>query len=415
MRYLVIFSFFSSFCFGQKLIPQLRKEFYSTSANRIENAIKLRDFYLDESPDSIFNIGSFLINQGIKSEDLSFLNFGKLIISSYYNKKGKTEISRENLTSCILYYEKRKDYEMLADAQNLMGVACFHEQHTKEAINWFLKSLKSADLIIEEHQSYMAQINMVEAFIRLKDYESAEKEAYSFLDKVKQQKLNKGIRRAYDMLAKICFATEKIEEGIKFYQKSLDLALENGDKLGLSFAHNNIAIAYFEMGDLQKTLENFNIALKYRKEINNPNLISESYFNLGEYYFYTEKYDDAISQYMQAKKVAEKFNLIKENTDATQRLAECLELKGDFKSAYQISLDFANLQSELNLKIKSDDAKINENYSDFKENEQKITQKIRENTLEERLKKSIQLNWILVILFISLYSILSYLFFNRKR
>jgi tetratricopeptide (TPR) repeat protein len=181
MRLIFLLIFLNNFIvFGQKLIPEIRKEFYSKEENRLQNGIKLRDFYLDESPDSIYNIGSFLINQGIKSENLSWLNFGKLIISSYYNKKGKAEISIENLKSCMLYYEQKRDYEMLADAQNLMGVASLYQLRNNEAINWFLKSLENSEKLELENQSYMAQINMADAFVRLKDFDSAEKETFSF-------------------------------------------------------------------------------------------------------------------------------------------------------------------------------------------------------------------------------------------
>jgi tetratricopeptide (TPR) repeat protein len=399
MRLIILLILFSkTLVFGQKLIPEIRKEFYSKEENRLQNGIKLRDFYLDESPDSIYNIGSFLINQGIKFENMSWLNFGKLIISSYYTKKGKAEISIENLKSCMIYYEKKRDYEMLADAQNLMGVASLYQLKNKEAINWFIKSLENSEKLEAENQSYMAQINMADAFVRLKAYESAEKETFSFMEKVKKQKLNKGLRRAYDMLAKICFATNRAEEGGEFYKKSFELAYENGDKLGLSFATNNMAIAHFEKGNLDKTRSFFEKALSLRKELNNPALICESYFNLGEYYFAIEKYNDAIQYYNFSKKLAEKFNLLSENSDATQRLAACLEMKGDFKTAYQISVEFGNLQSDILLKMKQDDSEINEKYRELRDNEKKLKQKIRENQLQKRIQKSQRLNLIVFVL-----------------
>jgi tetratricopeptide (TPR) repeat protein len=416
MRLIFLLIFLNNFIvFGQKLIPEIRKEFYSKEENRLQNGIKLRDFYLDESPDSIYNIGSFLINQGIKSENLSWLNFGKLIISSYYNKKGKAEISIENLKSCMLYYEQKRDYEMLADAQNLMGVASLYQLRNNEAINWFLKSLENSEKLELENQSYMAQINMADAFVRLKDFDSAEKETFSFMEKVKKQKLNKGLRRAYDMLAKICFATKRLDEGIAYYKKSLDLAHENGDKLGLSFATNNIAIAYFEQGDLEKTLSHFQKALKLRKELNNPALICESYYNLGEYYFFNEKYNDAIQYYTYSKKLAEKFNLLNENSDATQQIAACLEMKGDFKTAYQISVDFGNLQGEILLKMKKDDKEINQKYEELRDKEKKLKQKIRENQLEKRLENAQRLNLIVISMCVLSFGVLMFFYFKKSK
>jgi hypothetical protein len=134
---------------------------------------------------------------------------------------------------------------------------------------------------------------------------------------------------------------------------------------------------------------------------------------LGEYFFYTEKYDDAIEQYGFSKKLAEKYNLLNENSDATQRIAECLEMKGDFKTAYQLSSEFALLQGDILKKVKQDDSEINENYTLLKENEQKLIQKLRENKLQEQIINSNRLNWILIFIFLAFIGVLVY--FRRKK
>ncbi|MES2587365.1 MAG: tetratricopeptide repeat protein [Bacteroidota bacterium] len=379
-------------------MQEIRKAFYSKEENRIENAAKLRDFYLDENPDSIYNIGSFLINEGIKKEQLSWLNFGKLIISNYYSKKGKTAICKENLYACLIYYEKKRDYELLADAQNIMGLAFMYDLQNKEAIDWFLKSLNSSQKLDFDNQSFMAQINMAEAFFRLENFDSAEKEAHSFLEKVKKQQLNKGLRKGYDLLARIYFATDRKSEGIKLFEKCLDLAYKNGDKLGLSLAINNIAIAYIEQGDLQKAELYFKKALKLRKEINNPSLICESYYNLGELAYVNSNFDQAIENYSLSRDLAQKFNLIKEQADAVKSIGECYEMKNDFKSAYLNFVDYNEIQEKVIFQIKNDDAKINENYSDFKEKEKSLIQKQREDKLIKRVESAQFTTWIVVIL-----------------
>ena len=61
-----------------------RKAFYSKEKDRAKNALILRGYYFDESPDSIYPLVSFLIHEGLNHENLAWINLGKLIISSYY-------------------------------------------------------------------------------------------------------------------------------------------------------------------------------------------------------------------------------------------------------------------------------------------------------------------------------------------
>ncbi len=407
---LIFVSTFASNFRSQENLNSIRHEFYSNEENRIQNAIKLRDFYLDESPDSIYNIGSYLINEGIQKEQASWLNFGKLIISSFYNKKGKTKISKENLQACIKYYNRKRDFELLADAQNLMGVACMFETQNREAINWFLKSLQSAQNLDTDNQSFMAHLNMSEAFLRLENYDSAEKEANSFLQKVKKQKLNKGLRKGYYLLSRIYFATERNKESFVLLEKCLNLAYENGDKLGLTLAINNIAIAYIEDGNLEKAESYFRKALKLRLEINDPSLISESYYNLGELNYLKEHYDEAINYYEKSKEIAHKSNLLKENADAIKSIGECFEMKNDYKAAYLNFVEYNLLQEELISQLKKDDAKIDENYSKFKEKEFLLDQKKREDVLTKRVDSANNLG---LIMFVLTILILGFVLFSK--
>ncbi|MFN5418393.1 MAG: tetratricopeptide repeat protein [Flavobacteriia bacterium] len=397
-----------------QLISTVRKSFYSFDKNILKNASILRDFYLDDSPDSIYNIGSYLIRKGFQNENQAQINYGKLIISSYYYEHGKAEVSIENLRACIQYYERRKDIENLADAQNMMGLALMYQEKNKEAISWFLKSLNNAQKLPEDAESYMAQINMVEAFYRLNLFESAEKELESFIDKVTRQKLNKGLRKAYQLKSKICFATERISEGIAYSKKSLQLAFQNGDKLGLSFAQNDMAIAYFQEGNELEAKKSFEKSLQLRKEIGNFPIICESYFNLGEYYYFKEDYSKAIQYYDSSFQLALKNKLLQEQVDALERIGECYSKSNSPQKAYEFMAKFAETQRELIQKIKADNVEIDTDLRNFRDSEQELNQARRERELQKRIVKSERNTFWMLILTVIVIS-LSILFLLKSR
>ncbi|MGV3631574.1 MAG: tetratricopeptide repeat protein [Bacteroidota bacterium] len=376
---------FVSLCFSQS-IREARKLFYSSDKDRLKHAEILRDFYLDESPDSIYAIGSFLIKKGISQENMACLNYGKHIISRFYFEHGQAEISLQNLKACMAYYERKNDLKNLADAQNMYGLAYMYRQQEKEAVHWFAESLKTARKLPEESESYMAQFNMSEAFYRLEDYASAEKELSSFIAKVKKQQLNKGLRRAYDLMGKICFATERQAEGLDYYLESVKLAYRNGDKLGLSFAKNDLAIAYFQLGDPAKAKRAFEEGLELRKAINKPAQVCESYFNLGEYYYAEENYPVAIAYYDSCAQLAQKNKLLVEQADALGRIGECYKLGKNYAQACAFMEKHAAVQQEVLSQSKKDAFTLSADLQDFQPGEQQLHQNMRERELQKRIE-----------------------------
>lgn len=409
------FLFFLGFSFtivNAQLISEVRKSFYSTAKDRLKNAEILRDYYLDEAPDSIYNISSFLFRKGFEKENLNEIMYAKLIISSYYYEHGKADESIENLRECILFYERKHDLEKLAHAQNMMGLALMHQLKTKEAISWFLKSLKSAQNLPEENEAYMAQMSLVEAFYRLEQYDSAEKELEAFIKKVKKRKLNKALRKAYQLKAKICFATNRADEAVLLSEKSLSLAYQNGDKLGLSFAKNDVAIAYFQKGNEAQALAAFKESLKLRKELGNSTIICESYFNLGEIYYFKELYSQAIQYYDSSYNLGLKNNLLNEQVDALERIGECYSKLNQAEKAYKFMVQFALSQRKLISQIKKDDAQIDDDLKAFRNSEQEMNQSMRERELVKRIEKAEFNSKMILVFAILICSLL--LFFTLK-
>lgn len=415
LLFFAFFLLFTSLSFSQNSVREARQAFYSGRKDLLKHAAVLRDFYLDESQDSIYAIGSFLIKTGIKQENLAYVNYGKHIISHYYFEHGKTEVSLRNLRECRAYYERKGDLENLADAQNMTGLAYMYRQQEKEAVHWLLESLKTAQKLPENSESYMAQYNLSEAFYRLEDYVSAEKELTSFIAKVKRQKLDKGLRRAYALMGKICFASGREAEGLDYYLKSVRLAYKNGDKLGLSFAKNELAIAYFQLGDGTKAKQAFEDGLHLRKAINKPSQVCESYFNLGECYYSEENYPAAIAYYDSCAQLAAANSLLTEQADGLERMGECYKLSGKFERACELMEQFAAVQRAVLSQSKKDAIHLADELGDFRPGEQQLRQTIRERELQARIAKAESTSGWMLIFSIAVCLLALFVVFKRSR
>lgn len=387
------------FSFFAQEIEALRKELIENPETRIQTATKLKDIYADLSNDSLYALGSYMLNQGIKDDHMATIYFGKLTLASYYNYAGKTELSIKYLTDCINYYGKKGDFEKLADAQNQMGIAYIYNTQYNQAANWLIKSIKTAEKLGEDNESYMAQLNLSEVYLREGKLDLAESEILSFIKKTKKQKLRQGLKKGYDYLAKTYMQKGDMPLAIAYYKKALDLALVNKSKTGKANAYNNIAIAHFEQGEHQLSLDNFKKALELRLELNEPVQISESYYNLGDWNFYQGFYDEALKYYRISLDIALKNKLTKEIADAYNIISECYKMKKDFKKALEYKELYIEQLQVMHKKNQVKEIDMQRAAYEIEREEQLLNQKKRENKIQNRVESEQDRGKIIVIAF----------------
>ncbi len=396
LLFLISFLFTAAVLHAQET-EKLQKELRQNPETRMQTAAKLRDIFTDMSSDSSYALGNYLLKQGIEDDNQPLMIYGKLILAGYYNEEGKTEISIKYLNECINFYTKKGDNEKLADAQNLLGIAYIYNSQYNKAASWLIKSIKTADKLGPNNESYMGQLNLSEVYIREGRLDLAESEVLSFIEKTKKQNLQQGLKKGYDYLAKIYMHKGDMPLAIEYYQKALELALKNKSKVGKANAYNNIAIAHFETGEMELSLENFKKALQLRIELNEPLEISESYYNLGDWNFYQNKFDDAIKYYQISLDIAQKNNLTKEMSDANNMISECWKAKGNYKEAYvylQRHLEQVNIMREKNQVREIDLQRAN---YEIEREEQRLKQKKREDTIQSRVETEQDRGKIIVI------------------
>jgi len=331
--FLILLVFLSVQTIFSQSVNKLTNQLYGSAENRLMAAIKLVDIYTDTNPDSLFSIGQYLVNTGLDSENEALTVYGKLILAGIYTTNGKTEQSLAFLKECENYYTKKQDLEKLASTQNKIGINYVYKTEYKIAANWFVKSIKTAEKLGEDNQSYMGQLNLCEVYIRQGKLNLAEAEMMSFLQKVKSQKLENGQRKAYNYLTKIYLQKGDLSLATKYAVKALNLALMNNDVSGRANAYTNIAIVYFETNEPNLALENFKKALAVRLKLNQPKGISESYYNIGDWYFYTEDLKSALVYYHKSLEIAEISDLLNEKADAYDRIAATYKSMRNFEKA----------------------------------------------------------------------------------
>ncbi|MBI2257310.1 MAG: tetratricopeptide repeat protein [Flavobacteriia bacterium] len=416
--FLVNIVLFNTLIFSQSVLNS-RKEFY-TNKNIVQNAEILRDFYLDESPDSIYSIGKRLCDEAWQREDIEMLNYGKILIASHFSKKGKIDEAKNILFHCENYFNQKRNFLRLTDVYNQIGHCFFIEKNFIKASKYYQMSLDSQKNLDLADEMFMAHLGLSECFLQMKLFDKAENEIQVFNQKVKKLQLIKGQRKAQIIMGKIDFLKQNYSDAFQHYQNAFALAYKSGDKLSLSNVHNVLAIAHFEQNNIDSAYLHFNKALKYRIEMNYPIPLIESYENMGEYFVFMNNIKTAETFFMKALKVAKKHQFYLSKMEIYQRLLELSNqttLVNLSKNEIQDSL-FSLYQYKLHQENKKE-RDLDSIHNSLKTEDLKLFYQKREKELNERLTKSKEMNFITLIvfslMFVFLLGFLLYTKYNFKR
>ncbi len=88
----------------------------------------------------------------------------------------------------------------------------------------------------------------------------------------------------FDIIGLIYFTKGQLDTSLEYYQMSLQIFEETGNKQDIAEAFNNIGIMYFYKGQLDTSLEYHQKSLQIREEIGNKQDISRSFNNIGNIY-----------------------------------------------------------------------------------------------------------------------------------
>lgn len=95
---------------------------------------------------------------------------------------------------------------------------------------------------------------------------------------------------------------------IKYYNKGLKIAEENGDKVNIASSLNNIGIIYKEQENNEKALEYFMKSFKIKKEIGQKSGIANSLGNIGGIYQSKKEYGIALDYFNRGLKIIQEID-----------------------------------------------------------------------------------------------------------
>jgi len=119
-------------------------------------------------------------------------------------------------------------------------------------------------------------------------------------DEASLKKVKKGVSDCYNNIGIVYYFRSNFDKAIEYYQKSLYIKEELGDKKGISNNYNNIGMVHLEQGNYDKTMDYFLKALKIREELGDKKLVSTGYGNIGLVHWKQGNHDKAMEYYLKS-------------------------------------------------------------------------------------------------------------------
>lgn len=377
-------------------------------------AYVLYDVYLRNDLDSALVISKDLLaHNEIENNDYAF-GIGKLVLGTYQFRSGKVNEGILNLRIAEKIFKQLENYEELTEVLSSLGNAHVYKGEPSNAIPFYQSSIKYGKLSPNKSTSYIAYINLAIALKNMNQLDEAEKNANIYLALAEKYNKKEAMGTAISTLANIEDLRGNKEKATEYLKKSILLYYDGGSKNQQASAYNNLAINNFTNGLMDEAESNFLKGLELRLEIKNVHMVSESYYNLGEFYAISKKYDQSIENYIYAYDVAQEGGFLQEAGDAALALAELYkELNNTEKS-----LEYYKVYSELLVKQKDKmNAELLNNpiLEDNIRNEMSIKRmQKRELSLIDQLYNEKRNKWLLAGLCIAI-TVLAILLLSRKK
>jgi len=400
--------------FGQ--YKEQLKKYHQTSDLDKKAALGLEIWspLMRDNLDSLRIIGFDLVLQGVEQRNGFATNVGKSALGSALIRTGEQDKGIKFLLEALKYFEERGDQVIITETLNEIGNAYMNKGLPLMAEKYYLKSLKAGKNSPDATSAFLAEINLGQAYIGLKNYDKA----IAVIQHYKGEALKHGklesVSNAYALLGTIEQQQKNIPLAMEYYQKSADFGLKSSSKAQIAHSYNNLAIVYFEKDEIEKTLEYFMKALEIRKETNNAKYICESYFNIGGLYFEMGKYEDAKAYYEKSLDFAKKRNLLKDEMDALFALSELFEVQKKSEMSLAYLHQYIDLQDSYYSTVAKESSLSNELLESINEMESQNDLKDQQERLLEA-QESQERVWYIVYLIAGLTFLILFILFAFKK
>lgn len=307
----------NSFCFSQVNFQSFIEE--TDSQVKAEIAIELWDYYTRNNVDTLRLIGNELLTN---TDELGVLGraVGNRVLGAYYTTIGDFNLGFDELRKSEKKFLDIGAARYLSETYNLLGNSCLATGYYKSGLIFFYRSIYYGLESIDKTDSYNGLLGLGKSYCVIGDTLLGVSLVSEYLKKSVSDSKNEASADAFAYLAQICKEQGEQELSQSLYQMSIKSAKKSLSRTHIANGLNNQAIVHFERGQYDSSLFCFHESLNARIEVGKVKAISESYFNLGSFFWGINTLDSAEYYFRTTYKYASKNELQGDVVDALEDL-----------------------------------------------------------------------------------------------
>jgi PAS domain S-box-containing protein len=272
----------------------------------LTNAKKLKD--QTSMADAYKTIGNIYFQQGFNNE-----------VIAYYD-------------SSLYIYTTLNDSAGMAKVWNNLGIIYQHVGVYEQSIDYHIKSLNYKTNIHDTSGIISSVNNIGSIYYDLNEFTKSEE----YFLKALELSVNfhyKNYHSILNNLGLICQELGNYNKSIEYLDQALAESKKSNDRHGTATSLHNLGKSYFMMGEFQKALNQYFLAIKIYDEIGIEK--SQTLNNIGQIYIELDYYKKALEYLYEALEIAKKNNQFVNLRDIYNNISVAYERLGQYQNAYE--------------------------------------------------------------------------------
>lgn len=257
-----------------------------------------------------------------------------LYMARAYGRIPDNESALSHYKNALSAASVKKDTTTLAWIHSALGFHYYNLRNVLASLSEFDKEIEYGQALKDNKIIADGWFGKALAYNTFEEYKSmyeAFQQYFTYTDFYKEQRR---ISDAYRLIGYYFRSIKQFQQAIDANQQSYDMAASIGDSSLMGAALNHMAWYYYEMGNLDKSLEIYNKNMSFYKT-GSGNYMANVYGNIGNIYRDWERYPEAIDYYNKSILLSKKNNDIYNLSWLYEDISRMYEHTGDYRQAYE--------------------------------------------------------------------------------
>ena len=313
------------------------------SARRIEMGIESWNHYLRNNLDSLKLLGSEIVHR----DSAILYPIGIRNLGSYYSRTNDIPHGIELLLEAREIFSGLNMQILLSETENELGNAYFLLGNYNLSSRYYFASIVHGSVTSDVTASYNGMIGFGKTLAAIGDTSKGVLFVQEYLERCLRDEKFESASDACGYLGMIAGLNGKIELMSAYYRRSGIYAGRSDSKTHEANANTNRAIDFFTQEKVDSSLMLFRSALKLRQEVGATRPIVESFYNLAVLNIETGNLVDAKIYAKKGEELSEAGGIRSWQLDCLILLLEIAEKNEDVDEAFQLKMDIARIEDEL--------------------------------------------------------------------